>query len=145
MVLTNQLIYLVNVKTIRQIFSNYVCFSKSPNFNLRSYFQLLVPSSKKGTKELPLNFSTKSKNLRDIDLVGLGLKNPSEITPTPLKKTFIPSKTNVGDQLLDDTSGAVQELITIKVPLTDLEKCRFLYSDLFFFKNVPWQLCIRGK
>ena len=32
MVLTNQLIYLVNVKTIRQIFSNYVCFSKSPNF-----------------------------------------------------------------------------------------------------------------
>ena len=34
MVLTNQLIYLVNVKTIRQIFSNYVCFSKSRNFNL---------------------------------------------------------------------------------------------------------------
>ena len=33
MVLTNQLIYLVNGKTIRQIFSNYVCFSKSPNFN----------------------------------------------------------------------------------------------------------------
>ena len=30
--LTNQLIYLVNVKTIRKIFSNYVCFSKSPNF-----------------------------------------------------------------------------------------------------------------
>ena len=28
----NQLIYLVNVKTIRTIFSNYVCFSKSPNF-----------------------------------------------------------------------------------------------------------------
>ena len=36
MVLTNQLIYLVNVKTIRQIFSNYVCFSKSPNFKLLS-------------------------------------------------------------------------------------------------------------
>ena len=32
MVLTNQLIYLVNVKTMRKIFSNYVCFSKSPNF-----------------------------------------------------------------------------------------------------------------
>ena len=32
MVLTNQLIYLVNVKTIRKIFSNYVCFSKSSNF-----------------------------------------------------------------------------------------------------------------
>ena len=27
-VLTNQLIYLVNVKTMRKIFSNYVCFSK---------------------------------------------------------------------------------------------------------------------
>ena len=33
MVLTNQLICLVNVKTMRNIFSNYVCFSKSPNFN----------------------------------------------------------------------------------------------------------------
>ena len=32
MVLTNQLIYLVNVKTMRKIFSNYECFSKSPNF-----------------------------------------------------------------------------------------------------------------
>ena len=32
MVLTNQLIYLVNGKTMRKIFSNYVCFSKSPNF-----------------------------------------------------------------------------------------------------------------
>ena len=34
MVLTNQLIYLVNVKTIDHFdhFSNYVCFSKSPNF-----------------------------------------------------------------------------------------------------------------
>ena len=38
MVLTNQLIYLVNVKTMRKIFSNYVCFSKSPNlFKLSSY------------------------------------------------------------------------------------------------------------
>ena len=34
MVLTNQLIYLVNIKTMRKIFSNYVCFSKSPNFTL---------------------------------------------------------------------------------------------------------------
>ena len=35
MVLTNQLIYLVNVKTMRKIFfSNYVCFSKSPNFKM---------------------------------------------------------------------------------------------------------------
>ena len=32
MVLTNQLIYLVNVKTMRKIFSNFVCFSESPNF-----------------------------------------------------------------------------------------------------------------
>ena len=31
-VLTNQRIYLVNVKTMRKIFSNYVCFSKIPNF-----------------------------------------------------------------------------------------------------------------
>ena len=33
MVLTNQLIYLVNVKTMRTIFSNFVSFSKSLNFN----------------------------------------------------------------------------------------------------------------
>ena len=32
MVLTNQPIYLVNVKTMRKIFSNYVSFSKSLNF-----------------------------------------------------------------------------------------------------------------
>ena len=32
MVLTNQLIYLVNVKPMRKIFSNYVCFSEGPNF-----------------------------------------------------------------------------------------------------------------
>ena len=32
MALTNQLIYLENVKTTRKIFSNYVCFSKSANF-----------------------------------------------------------------------------------------------------------------
>ena len=32
MVLLNQLIYLVTVKTMKMIFSNYVCFSKSPNF-----------------------------------------------------------------------------------------------------------------
>ena len=31
-VLTNQLIYLVQVNTMRKIFSNYVRFSKSPNF-----------------------------------------------------------------------------------------------------------------
>ena len=30
--MTNQLIYLVNLKTMGKIFSNYVCFSKSPNF-----------------------------------------------------------------------------------------------------------------
>ena len=33
MILTKQLIYLVNVKTMRKIFLNYVCFSESPNFN----------------------------------------------------------------------------------------------------------------
>ena len=36
-VLTNQRIYLKNVKTMRKIFSNYVCFSKSPNFNKIRY------------------------------------------------------------------------------------------------------------
>ena len=41
MVLTNQLIYLVNVKTIRQIFSNYVCFSQSPNFTMIHQVELL--------------------------------------------------------------------------------------------------------
>ena len=60
-------------------------------------------------------------------------------------KTFIPSKTNVGDQLLDDTSGEVPQLIKFIVPYTDLKKCSFLNSDLFVHKKVPWQLCIRGK
>ena len=32
MVLINQLIYLVNVKTMRKIFSNYLFFSENPNF-----------------------------------------------------------------------------------------------------------------
>ena len=40
MVLTNQLIYLVNVKTMRKIFSNYVCFSKCPNFKPSNHFSL---------------------------------------------------------------------------------------------------------
>ena len=43
MVLTNQLIYLVNVWTMTKIFSNYVCFSKSLNFNwLKKPFYLLL-------------------------------------------------------------------------------------------------------
>ena len=37
MVLTNQLIYLVNVKTMRKIFSNYVYFSKVQNLNHSPY------------------------------------------------------------------------------------------------------------
>ena len=37
MVLTNQLIYLENVKTMRKIFSNYVCFSKSPNIIMEDF------------------------------------------------------------------------------------------------------------
>ena len=50
--LTNQLIladlllliYLVKVKTTRQIFSNYVCFSKSPNFKSLGllYFSTII-------------------------------------------------------------------------------------------------------
>jgi hypothetical protein len=43
MVLTNQLIYFVNVKPMRKIFSNYVCFSKSPNFN--KFMCLHIPIS----------------------------------------------------------------------------------------------------
>ena len=39
-ILTNLLIYLVYVKTMWKIFSNYVCFSKSPNFNTRYNFSL---------------------------------------------------------------------------------------------------------
>ena len=42
MVLANQLIYLVNVKTTRKIFSNYVCLSKSSNFKLE-FDQLYIP------------------------------------------------------------------------------------------------------
>ena len=43
MVLTNQLIYLVDVKTMRKIFSNYVCFSKSPNF-MKANRLKIIPS-----------------------------------------------------------------------------------------------------
>ena len=42
MVLTNQLIYLVNIKTMRKIFSNYMCFSKSPNFKSKMCFPRFV-------------------------------------------------------------------------------------------------------
>ena len=37
MVLTNQLIYLVNVKSMRKIFTNFVCFSKSPNLTYQTW------------------------------------------------------------------------------------------------------------
>ena len=56
MVLTNQLIYLVNVKTMRKIFSNYVCFSESPNFKWEP-------------KSVPFNFLLYVENLRDCGLV----------------------------------------------------------------------------
>ena len=42
MLLTNQLIYLVNIKTTRQIFSNYVWFSKSLNFNISNNSKLIL-------------------------------------------------------------------------------------------------------
>ena len=42
MVLTNQLIYLVNFKTMRKVFSNYVCFSKSVNFNFHVLNKLKI-------------------------------------------------------------------------------------------------------
>ena len=43
-VLTNQLIYLIYIKTMRNIFSNYMCFSKSPNFILQSFRQWKLPN-----------------------------------------------------------------------------------------------------
>ena len=63
MVLTNQLIYLVNVKTIRQIFSNYVCFSKSPNFKRifqKCWFLKILHFSLNSSEQRPLisNFTT---------------------------------------------------------------------------------------
>ena len=42
MVLTNQLIYLVNVKTKRKIFSNSVCFSERPNSKHFREFNTMV-------------------------------------------------------------------------------------------------------
>ena len=45
MVLTNKLIYLVDVKTMRKIFSKYVCFSESPNFIWDNYWGWLSRST----------------------------------------------------------------------------------------------------
>ena len=39
MVLTNELIYLVKVNQEEDFFSNYVCFSKSPNFTRNAYIE----------------------------------------------------------------------------------------------------------
>ena len=61
------------------------------------------------------------------------------------KKTFILSKTNVDDQLVEDSSGAVPELIKFKVPLTNLKEGRILNSNTTFLKKLPWQLCIKGS
>ena len=59
-VLTNQLIYLVNVKTMRKIFSNYVCFSKSPNFSAtRNVFSLFLISNYLLIQKLPLFIALK--------------------------------------------------------------------------------------
>ena len=60
MVLTNQLIYLVNFKTMRKIFSNYVCFSKSPNFNIltSSYVPAVLRHEKLTTGFPSLPFSS---------------------------------------------------------------------------------------
>ena len=60
MVLTNQLIYLVNVKTIRKIFSNYVCFSKNPNFS--KFHSLLSPNlSTKNLGRMPMILNKDSR------------------------------------------------------------------------------------
>ena len=57
MVLTNQLIYLVNIKTMTKIFSNYVCFSESPNFNRTALCDL---KREKNSKQVtvPYHFSS---------------------------------------------------------------------------------------
>ena len=34
-------IYLVKVQTMRKIFSNFVCFSESPNFNIQGSYDIL--------------------------------------------------------------------------------------------------------
>ena len=61
MVLTNQL----NVKTMRKIFSNYVCFSKSPNFTLLiREFEYVVDWARNS------NFL-----LRRVILLAMGLKS----------------------------------------------------------------------
>ena len=57
MVLTNQLIYLVNVKTMRNIFSNHVCFSKNLNFkkhelSVQEFMNLLELKGNSNYKEL---------------------------------------------------------------------------------------------
>ena len=76
MVLTNQLIYFLSVKTMRKIVYNYyVCFSKSQNFNWggikpsRSLNDGVRPNPKKDTSpDLYIDFST-NKNLKNISLL----------------------------------------------------------------------------
>ena len=54
MVLTNQL-YLVNFKTMRKIFSNCECFSKSPNFIKSDALSLILNDTSKATKTILRN------------------------------------------------------------------------------------------
>ena len=56
-------IYLVNVKSMRKIFSNLVCFSESPNFNYRRKNILFLACSKAKTLSLSLKFLSWCKSL----------------------------------------------------------------------------------
>ena len=81
MVLTNQLIYLKNVKTMRKIFSNYVCFSKPANQESNSW---CLQFSQK-TNDSPLVFEQNSSWNYIVNLAVcttcLLLANETQISP----------------------------------------------------------------
>ena len=103
-VLTNQPIYLVKVKTTRKIFSNYVRFSKSPNFKQNFLLQNIFTSYK-------LNCTNLSKNGVMIDHFLLApshfldykpiLKNNRSWLQTALLNNYHIRKANFHQLLLD--------------------------------------------
>ena len=71
MVLTNQLIYLENVKTMRKIFSDHVYFSKSLNFTIQSILNFQIRQKlffKVLLYECPLRHMTDS-SLQSIGII----------------------------------------------------------------------------
>jgi hypothetical protein len=94
MVLTNQLIYLVNIKTMRTIFSNYVCFSKSPNFKWQVKVKL----------DLAKKVKKKSSNLSKCKFITTISRNRKAPPPPMLKdssrfQTIVSAGTNPLDQI----------------------------------------------